>query len=205
MTMATVLQINSSVLSTGNANRLADRFVTRWQDNHRADRVVLRDLTRNPVPHLSDKTVAAFFTPADQRTAEQLDAVKLSDDLVAELKAADVIVMSVPMYNFGIPSPLKAWIDHVARAGITFKYTEKGPVGLLDGKKVYIIAARGGLHAGTERDAQTQYLKTVLAFLGLTDVEFVYAEGYAISPEQRAKAEAQAQERIHLLTALQAA
>src|SRR5437867_1190052 len=106
--MATVLQINSSVLASGNANRLADAFVTRWRNHHRADRVVLRDLTRDPLPHLSDKTVAAFFTPADQRTADQVEAVALSDELVAELKAADVIVMSVPMYNFGIPSPLKA-------------------------------------------------------------------------------------------------
>src|SRR5690348_8555270 len=110
--MATVLKINSSVLSTGNANRLADDFVNRWQERHPQDRVVVRDLTRNPVPHLNEQEVAAFFTPADQRSAEQQRAVALSGELVAELQAADVIVMAVPMYNFGIPSPLKAWIDH---------------------------------------------------------------------------------------------
>jgi FMN-dependent NADH-azoreductase len=203
--MATVLQINSSVSTAGNANRLADNFVSRWLARHPNDRAVLRDLTHQPVPHLNAETVGAFFTPADKRNPEQQKAVALSDELVAELQAADVIVISAPMYNFSIPSTLKAWIDHVARAGITFRYTEKGPVGLLSGKKVYVIAARGGIHAGTPSDSQTSYLKTVLGFLGLIDVEFVYAEGFNISPEHKAKAEAQAQARIDSLTALQAA
>jgi FMN-dependent NADH-azoreductase len=203
--MATLLKINSSVLAGGNANRLADDFVGRWLARHPKDRLVVRDLTHDPVPHLDETTLTGFFTPAEQRTPAQQAAVRRSDALVAELQAADVVVLGVPMYNFGIPSPLKAWIDHVARAGVTFRYGENGPVGLLRNKKVYVIAARGGLHAGTERDAQTQFLKTVLAFLGMTDVEFIYAEGYAVSAEAKAQAEETAQLRIDVLTALEAA
>jgi FMN-dependent NADH-azoreductase len=203
--MTTLLKINSSILASGNANRLADEFAARWRASHPQTRVIERDLTRDPVPHLDETTLTSFGTPAGQRTPAQQQAAARSDALVAELQAADVVVLGVPMYNFGIPSPLKAWIDHVARAGITFRYTEQGPVGLLRGKKVYVLAARGGMHAGTARDAQTQYLKTVLAFLGLDDIEFVYAEGLAISPESKAKSEQAAQARIVALTALQAA
>jgi FMN-dependent NADH-azoreductase len=203
--MKTLLKINSSILASGNANRLADAFVERWQAAHPQDRVIERNLTRDPVPHLDEVTLTGFATAADQRTPAQAAAVARSDALIAELKAADVIVLGVPMYNYGIPSPLKAWIDHVARAGITFKYGEAGPVGLVTGKKVYVLAARGGLHAGTERDAQTQYLKTVLAFLGLADVEFIYAEGLAMGEASKTKGESGALTRIDALTALQAA
>ncbi|MGH8459734.1 MAG: FMN-dependent NADH-azoreductase [Nevskiales bacterium] len=203
--MKTLLKINSSILTSGNANRLADAFVTRWQAAHPQDRVIERDLTRDPIPHLDEITLTGFGTPAEKRTPGQAAAVALSDTLIAELRAADVIVLGVPMYNFGIPSPLKAWIDHIARAGITFKYSESGPVGLLQGKKVYVLAARGGLHAGSERDAQTQYLRTILGFLGMTDIEFVYAEGLAMGVEYKTRAEQAALSRIESLTARQAA
>src|SRR6266850_1092981 len=120
---------------------------------------------------------------------------RLADEFVATLRA-EIIVLGLPMYNFGVPSQLKSWIDHVARAGETFSYTAKGPVGLLTGKKAYVLAARGGLYAGTPADTQTAYLRNFLAFLGITDVEFVYAEGLAISPESREKALAATRAKI---------
>jgi FMN-dependent NADH-azoreductase len=203
--MTTLLKINSSILDTGNANQLADEFVARWRAAHPQARVIERDLTRNPLPHLDATTLTGFGTPAEKRTPAQQAAVAVSDALIEELRQADVIVLGVPMYNFGIPSPLKAWIDRVARAGITFRYTEQGPVGLLTGKKVYVLAARGGRYAGTAGDVQTAYLKQVLGFLGLTDIEFVYAEGLAISAESKAEAQAAARARIAALTARQAA
>lgn len=203
--MTTLLKINSSILASGNANRLVEAFVDGWRATHPNARIIARDLTRAPVPHLDETTLTGFGTPAEQRTPAQQAAVARSDALIAELQAADVIAIGVPMYNFGIPSPLKAWIDHVARAGITFKYTAQGPIGLLQGKQVYVLAARGGAYAGTPGDVQTSYLKQVLGFLGLTDIEFVYAEGLAISAERKAQAEAAALSRIESLTARQAA
>jgi FMN-dependent NADH-azoreductase len=203
--MTTLLKINSSILDTGNANRLADEFVARWRAAHPQTRVIERDLTRDPLPHLDATTLTGFGTPAEKRTPAQQAAVAVSDALIEELRQADVIVLGVPMYNFGIPSPLKAWIDRVARAGITFRYTDKGPIGLLTGKKVYVLAARGGRYAGTAGDVQTAYLKQVLGFLGLTDIDFFYAEGLAISAESKAEAQAAASARIAALTARQAA
>ncbi|HYE35866.1 FMN-dependent NADH-azoreductase [Methylocaldum sp.] len=190
--MATLLKINTSLMETGNANRLAAAFVALWRKRHPDDRVITRDLTRGPIPHLDETTLTGFFTPAEQRNPEQQAAVRLSDALIAELLAADVVVLGVPMYNFGIPSTLKAWIDHVARAGITFKYTENGPVGLIQGKQVFVLAARGGVHQGTPQDTQTGYLRNVLGFLGMTDVRFVYAEGLALGEAAKSQAEAAA-------------
>ena len=136
-----------------------------------------------------------MFTPAEQRTADQAARVAIDDAVIAEIQAADVLVLGVPMYNFGVPAQLKNWIDAIARAKVTFTYTEKGPVGLLTGKKVYVALTRGGLYRNTPADTQVPYLKTVLAFLGMTDVQFVYAEGIAMGPqaEQDALASAQAQ------------
>jgi FMN-dependent NADH-azoreductase len=125
--------------------------------------------------------------------------VNESDALIAELKQADVLVLGLPMYNFGVPSQLKAYFDHIARAGVTFKYTVKGPVGLLGGKKAYVLAARGGLYQGTPRDTQTAYVREFLGFLGITDVEFVYAEGLAISEASKAQSLAAAQRSLRSL------
>jgi FMN-dependent NADH-azoreductase len=127
--------------------------------------------------------------------------IEYSDKLIDELRRADTIVLGLPMYNFGLPSQLKAWFDHVARAGVTFKYTDKGAVGLLAGKKAYVFATRGGVYAGTPADTQTPYVRDFLAFLGIADVEFVYAEGLAISAEAREAALASAQARIGQLAA----
>lgn len=203
--MTTLLKINSSILASGNANRLADGFVARWRHNHPQARVIERDLTREPIPHLSEVALLGFGTPAESRTPEQQAAVALSGQLIAELNAADVIVLGVPMYNFGIPSPLKAWIDHVARAGMTFKYSETGPVGLITGKKVYVLSARGGVHAGTARDFPSLYLRFMLGFLGMSDIEFVYAEGLNMGPESKSKGETAAFAQIASLTAAAAA
>lgn len=203
--MKTLLKINSSILASGNSNRLTEHFVQRWRAAYPQGRVVERDLTQNPVPHLDATTLTGFGAPVEKRTTEQHAAVARSDAFIAELLAADVVVFGVPMYNFGIPSPLKAWIDHVARVGITFKYTESGPVGLVQGKKVYVMSARGGVYAGSNADVQSKYLRTILGFLGMTDIEFVYAEGLAMGEESKSKAVQAALSRIESLTARQAA
>lgn len=182
--MSTLLHINSSVRSRGSASRqLTAEFVQKWKASHPDGRVVERDLAAQPVPHLTEQTIGAFFTPAEARNAEQAYAVKLSDQLVAELTAADVIVIGAPMYNFSVSSALKAWIDHIARAGVTFKYTESGPVGQLTGKKVIVFTSRGGVYShgpAKSMDFHETYLRGVLGFVGLTDVTFVHTEGLAL-------------------------
>ena len=173
-----ILQINGSARSEGaNSTRLATDIVARLRAADPAATVVVRDLARSPAPVVDEAALGALFTPAEQRTPEQAARVAASDALVAEVQAADVLVIGVPMYNFGISTQLKNWIDAIARAGVTFRYTENGPEGLLKGKKVYIAFARGGRYRGTAADTQTPYLQTVLGFLGMTDLHFVYAEG----------------------------
>jgi len=185
--MTTLLQINASIShSNGQSSQLANQFVAAFCARNPSAKVVVRDVAAaEPVPHLDGERFGAFITKPEERSAAQHAVVAYSDALIAELKAADVIVLGLPMYNFGVPSQLKAYFDHIARAGATFKYTEKGPVGLLTGKKVYVFAARGGLYAGTPLDTQTSYVRDFLRFLGMTDVEFIYAEGLAISPQSK--------------------
>ena len=181
-----ILQINSSLNSAdGHSSRLAAELVAGLREQNPGASVVVRDLARDPVPHLDAARFQAFIEKPETRNDFQKTVVAYSDALIGELRRADVIVLGLPMYNFGVPSLLKAWIDHIARAGATFRYTEKGPVGLLTGKKAYVTAARGGLYAGTPADTQTAYVRNLLGFLGISDVEFVYAEGLAISPESR--------------------
>lgn len=191
-----ILQINSSSRpDASHSSRLADSLVQRVRAAHQDASLTVRDLGRTPLRELDEPTLQALFTPAEQRSAEQAERVAIDDALIAEIQAADVLVLGVPMYNFGVPAQLKNWIDAIARAKVTFTYTEKGPVGLLTGKKVYVALTRGGLYRNTPADTQVPYLKTVLAFLGMTDVQFVYAEGLALGPqaEQDALASAQAQ------------
>jgi len=179
-----ILQINSSARREGShSTRLADRLVSRLRDADPAATLAVRHLTTTPHPVLDESGLGALFTPAEQRTPEQAARVALDDALIAEVKAADVIVLGVPMYNFGVPAALKNWIDAIVRVGVTFRYTEKGPEGLLQGKKVYVALARGGKYRNTPADTQVPYLLTVLNFLGMTDVRFVYAEGLAMGPE----------------------
>jgi len=163
--------------------------------------VIVRDLASQPVPHLTAERFRALATPAGERTVAQQRVVAESDTLIDELKRADVVVIGLPMYNFGVPSTLKAYFDHVARAGVTFSYTANGPVGLLTGKKAYVFATRGGRHAGTPADLQTAYVRQFLGFIGIADVEFVYAEGLALGAEQRSTAVADASARIGKLAA----
>ena len=195
--MKTLLQLNASLYAgEGQSSRLAARFVEGWRAANPGATVLLRDLAREPVPHLDAQRFGAFLAPADARDADQQAAVAYSDRLIDELKRADVIVIGLPMYNFGVPSMLKAYFDHVARAGVTFRYTESGPLGLLTGKRVYVFAARGGRYAGTPSDTQTGYLRQFLRFLGIEDVEFVYAEGLAIGEADKQTALAQARHAI---------
>jgi FMN-dependent NADH-azoreductase len=184
--MTTLLQINASIHGeNGQSTQLANRFVAAWRERHPQARIIQRDLAAQSVPHLTAERFAAFLAPSEQRDAPQHAVARYSEGLIDELKSADVIVLGLPMYNFGVPSQLKAYFDHIARAGLTFRYTAQGPVGLLGGKKAYVFAARGGLYAGTALDTQTQYVRDFLRFLGIDEVEFVYAEGLAIGPESR--------------------
>lgn len=197
-----ILQINSSARSAGaNSTRLADSITARLKAANPAAVVELRDLAANPHPVLDEAAIGALFTPAEQRTPEQAARVALDDALIAQVQSADAIVLGVPMYNFGVPVQLKTWIDAIARAGVTFRYTENGPEGLLKGKKVYVALARGGIYRDTPADSQVPYLKGVLGFLGMTDVEFIYAEGLAMGPESADKAFAAAEAAIGAVVA----
>lgn len=191
--MATLLQINSSLFGeNGNSSQLTQEFVARWKEQHPEGTVTVRDFAKESVPHLDAARVQALFTPETDRTAEQQAVVDYSDKIIAEIQAADVIVIGVPLYNFGVPSTLKAYFDHIARAGVTFKYTETGPVGLLDNKPVYIVAARGGVHKGQPSDTQSQFLTNFLSFVGLKDVRFIYAEGLNMGKKDEAFSAAKA-------------
>lgn len=195
-----ILQINSSARSAGaNSTRLADAITARLKAANPAAVVELRDLAAHPHPVLDEAALGALFTPAEQRSPEQAARVALDDALIAQLQSADAIVLGVPMYNFGVPVQLKTWIDAIARAGVTFRYTENGPEGLVKGKKVYVALARGGVYRDTPADSQVPYLKGVLGFLGMTDVEFIYAEGLAMGPETADKAFAEAEAAIAAL------
>lgn len=184
-----ILHLDSSLQSeNGESSRLSAAFIRHWQAREAQVQVVHRDLARTPVPHLTAARFGAFLTPPADRSPEQQAEVAESDGLIAELKAADVIVLSLPMYNFGVPSTLKAYFDHIARAGITFRYTASGPVGLLTARKAYVFATRGGIYAGTPRDTAGPYVRDFLQFLGVPEVEFVHAEGLAISPQHKTEA-----------------
>ncbi len=195
--MSTLLNLNSSLFSAnGQSSQLAEHFVAAWQAKNPQGQVLNRDLSSNPVPHLDAERFLSFLAAADARTPAQQAVVDFSDALIDELKRADVVVLGLPMYNFGIPSMLKAYFDHIARAGVTFRYTATGPVGLLEGKKVYVFATRGGLYAGTAKDSQTTYVRDFLAFLGITDVEFIYAEGLNLGEDKKAAALSSAREQL---------
>ncbi len=198
-----ILQIHSSARVEGSFSaKLAHQLVARLQAQQDNTQLVFRDLAKQPHPMLDEAALQALFTPAAQRSAEQAARVALDDALIAELQASDVIVIAAPMYNFGITSLLKNWIDAVARAGVTFRYTANGPEGLVTGKKVYVVLTRGGVYENTPLDTQQAYLKSFFAFLGMTDVEFLFAEGLAMgeaaAQQALAKVEQQIQEVVLL-------
>jgi len=196
-----ILQINSSARAFANgqgsqSTRLANELVQTLRAGNADATHTLRDLAANPHPALDESTLGALFTPADARSPEQHARVALDQALIDEVQAADVIVIGVPMINFGISSQLKNWIDAIAKAGVTFKYTATGPVGLIEGKKVYAVLTRGGVYRDQPHDTQVPYLRQTLGFLGIKDIEFIYAEGLNMGPEAADKGIAAAREHI---------
>jgi FMN-dependent NADH-azoreductase len=198
--MSTLLQINASLAgATGQSSLLANRFVTDWIASHPGGHVIKRDLSADPVPHLTAERFQAFLSQPEARTPEQKAVSEYSDALIEELRNADTIVFAVPMYNFSVPSTLRAYFDHIARAGVTFRYTQNGPEGLLQGKKAYIFITRGGIYSNGGVDTQTPYLKQFLSLIGITDVQFVYAEGLHMGDDVRTQSLNAAHHAIHEL------
>ena len=189
--MSKVLVLNSSALGNASvSNELVQDALTRLRARDPNLEVITRDLGANPVPHLNSDSAMALRGAPPANDA-QAAAQALSDTLIAELKAADTVVIGAPMYNFGIASTLKAWFDYVLRAGVTFRYTETGPVGLLEGKRAIVIESRGGFYsegATSVLDSQEPHLKTLMSFMGIKDVTFIRAEKLAFGPEARQQA-----------------
>lgn len=197
-----ILHIETSPLGPNSVTRsLGSQMIGALKAQNPDARIVTRDLAATPLPHLDSTILGAFFTPADKQSPEQKALLASSDAAIAELFTADTIVIEAPMWNFGIPSVLKAWIDHISRAGKTFKYTETGPVGLVPSdKKVIVISSRGGIYSegpAKPMDHQESYLQAVLGFMGLTQVSFVRAEGVNLGAEMAEKAKAAAVSQIH--------
>jgi len=204
--MTKLLVIDSSPMGDNSVSkRLTTAFTKAWIKANPNGEVLKRDVAEMKLPHLDGERLGAFFTPADQRSEEQKTLAATSEELIAELKSVDAVVFGVPMHNFGIPSTLKTYIDHVARAGETFRYTEKGPVGLLEGKKAYLLAARGGDYSegspAAAMDFTLPYMKTVLGFIGITDVATVEANGLAMGEDLATKAVAGAELEVERIAA----
>ena len=180
-----ILHLISSPRKGASASiQLGNAVVEQLQNANPGSTVTVHDLTNKPFPHLEEVHLQSFFTPTENRSQEQQEAILHSDQAIAELKAADAIVIGIPVYNFGVSSTLKAWIDHIARAGVTFRYTADGPVGLLEpGKKVYLAVASGGVYSegpGAANDFVVPYVTFALSFLGLNDVTVFRVEGTSI-------------------------
>ena len=182
--MAKILQIISSPRGKDSYSiKLSDAIVEKLKEKDSSSTVTVKNLTNPLFPQLEETHLTAFFTPVDKHTDENKIAIQHSNEAIAEIMDADILVIGAPMYNFSIPSSLKAWIDHISRAGITFKYTEHGPQGLITGKKAYIAVTSGGIYSeGPYKAANfvSPYLQTILGFLGITDVTFVTAEGFSV-------------------------
>lgn len=196
--MAKVLILKSSVLgSYSQSSALVDYLNQQWSS--KGAQITVRDLGSEPVPML-DGEIASGLRGGDDLSERQLAALALSNELVAEIKAHDTIVITAPMYNFSIPTTLKSWIDFIARAGVTFTYTDTGPVGLIEGKRAIIVTTRGGAHKGGTTDHVVPYLITVLGFIGITDVETVYAESLNMGPDAAEAGISQAKKAIDAIT-----
>jgi FMN-dependent NADH-azoreductase len=187
-----ILQINSSVRGANSeSSRVAGNIVAKLSAANPGAKVIVRDLGAKAHPVLDEAALGALFTPLEQRTPEQAARVALDDALIAEVQAADVVVIGAPMYNFGMPIQLKAWFDAIARAGVTFRYTESGPEGLLKNKKVFVATARGGIYPD-DADPQVPHIRMLLNFLGMTDHSFVYSNGQSMGPDAAGKGQAEA-------------
>ena len=195
--MSRLLVLKSSILSTfSQSAQLADHAIAQWEEAHGQGSVSVRDLAEDPLPMLDGELVGAMRPSDATLTPRQQEALDLSNALIDEIKAHDVIVMTAPMYNFSVPIQLKAYIDLVARAGVTFRYTENGPEGMIEGKRALVLTTRGGIHKDSPEDFVAPYLRTFLGFIGISDVEMVYAEGLAMGPESAESAQAQARDAI---------
>ena len=188
--MKTLLHVKSSLFGDqGQSAQLAGSFISRWTQENPDSSVIERDLAADPVPHLDAFRMGALNTPEADRSAEQQAVVELADQLLAEVKAADVIVIGLPMYNFSVPSQLKSWFDHLARAGVTFQYTETGVEGLIEDRPVYLISTRGGVYGDEGSNMQISYVKQLLSFMGLNNQQLVVAEGLAMDDHRDAALE----------------
>lgn len=198
--MSKVLVLKSSILGGYSQSALlVDHLVSQWENQGAA--ITVRDLGGKDVLPMVDGEIASGLRGGADLTPRQQEMLDLSNALVEELKANDTIVITAPMYNFNIPTQLKNWIDFVARAGVTFTYTENGPKGLVEGKRAVLITTRGGAHKNSPTDHIVPYLKTFLAFIGITEVEVIYAEALNMGPEANQKGMREAKENIDLLTA----
>lgn len=201
--MSKVLQLKTSIFDTqenqGVSSQLGDVLVTRLRDEESKLELHVRDFSSDPVPYFDNAWLQALSTPPDERSEDQAAKVAYSDVLIAEVKAADTIVIGTPMYNFMLPAALKSWTDHIARAGVTFLYTDTGPVGLLSDKKVYVVLSSGGQHAEGVTDFLRPYLRTLLGFLGMKDVEFIVADGLNMGEEPRKEGLRKAHQQIQNL------
>ncbi|WP_355661197.1 FMN-dependent NADH-azoreductase [Halomonas salifodinae] len=183
-----ILVLTSSILG-GNSQALADHLVA--EAARRDDLAITRrDLVADDLPHLGLAELGSWQVAAEERTAEQRELAARSDVLIEELRAHDLVVLAVPMYNFGVPSQLKAWFDRVMRAGVTFRYTENGPQGLVEDTRAVLLLARGGQYAGTPMDTQTPHLKAMLGMIGISEVDSIFAEGLNMGHQEEALGEA---------------
>ncbi|ABI70197.1 FMN-dependent NADH-azoreductase [Shewanella frigidimarina] len=196
--MAKVLILKSSILgSYSQSSALVDYLNQQWSS--KGAQIKVRDLGENTLPML-DGELASGLRGGDNLSERQLSALALSDELVAEIKAHDTIIIAAPMYNFGIPTTLKNWIDLIARAGVTFTYTDTGAVGLIEGKRAIIVTTRGGAHKGGPTDHVVPYLTTVLGFIGINNVETIYAEALNMGPDAAETGISQAKLAIDAIT-----
>ncbi len=200
-----ILHIKSSILGEHSvSNQLSQAYLSDVLNVDEQANVTVRDFSQQSIPHIDGALLGALGTAAEERNGEQSKMVAFADLLISEISESDVIVLGLPMYNFGAPSMLKAYFDQIARAGSTFSYTENGPVGLLKDKEVIVFATRGGLYQDTPQDTQTPFIKNFFAFIGINNVKFVYAEGLQMGDEMREKGLAQAKSMVEKLSAVTA-
>ncbi|WP_349970042.1 FMN-dependent NADH-azoreductase [Pseudomonas caspiana] len=186
--MPSILIIESSARQQESVSRqLTQQFISHWRAAHPTDQIIIRDVGFNPIPHMDANLLGGWTKPAGERSYKEQVCLERSDELTNELLAADILVIAAPMYNFGIPSTIKAWLDHVIRPGMTFKYTPTRTQGLLTGKRAVVLTARGGFHADDNSDHQEPYLRQVMSFIGIHDVTFIHAEGINLSSNFREK------------------
>ena len=195
--MLNILYISSSLSGDqGQSSQMAQEFITARRTDNEQSSIHHHDLHEHPLPHLDAQRFAALTSPPEERTPEQAIIAAQSDALIADIRNADEIIIAMPLYNLGVPSTFKAWIDHVVRAGETFRYTENGPQGLLKDRPVHIFAARGGQYVGTAMDTQSPYLRHIFALMGIESLHFIYAEGLNMGPDTAHVARQQAREAM---------